>query len=649
MEFASNSAGTRERRSPRRFPPGLRRPPAHFLESVTAIASVAGAWCPSLSPDGQQVAYVTDRAGFPQLEVCGVAAGDAPAAVVSGPEQEIISVAWSPDGQWLSYLVSPGGSIRAELHMVRPDGTDRRLVAGGGGLETVFAGLWTGQGDRYVFSIADGISADAAVWFADVATGELRPVPASVGIGFCVVTSISADASRLVVRCGPRNRRRLLLLDSTANLAPIPLLGNDFPDGGDTGEDGRFVPGNGAVYLRTSAGRDRMALCSVPLDDDGRPGAMTVLTDRPDADLEFYAVRADGRSVVLVWNVEGESRLQIGDLITGATVDVLLPYPVLPGWSLGRDGNSMIAEMTGPTRPRCLLELQLPPVGSDVALQVPMDDRPWRLLDGPLSEALPQSVVEPTLHRYKSHDGLPLSGWLYRPQTAHGPSPTVVAFHGGPESQERPAFSLLTQSLVAAGITVFAPNVRGSSGYGAAFMAADDGAARPDSFQDVPATVDYLVDTGLAAVGRIGVQGWSYGGYLALTALSRWPALFAAGATHAGMSDLLSFFAETEPWMAAASVTEYGDPVLEADLLRALSPLTHLSQVRSPTLLVHGDRDTNVPVNESVRAHAALHAAGIPTELVLLPGEGHTIVGASRRAELALAVCSWFVRWLVPE
>jgi dipeptidyl aminopeptidase/acylaminoacyl peptidase len=225
----------------------------------------------------------------------------------------------------------------------------------------------------------------------------------------------------------------------------------------------------------------------------------------------------------------------------------------------------------------------------------------------------------------------------------------VVSFHGGPESQERPAFSLLIQSLVAAGITVFAPNVRGSSGYGAAFMAADDGADRPQSFQDVPATVDHLVDTGLAAPGRIGVQGWSYGGYLALTALARWPALFAAGATHAGMSDLLSFFAETERWMAAASVTEYGDPVLEADLLRALSPLTHLAQVRSPTLLVHGDRDTNVPVNESIRAHAALHASGVPTELLLLPGEGHTIVGASRRAELALAVCSWFVRWLVPE
>jgi dipeptidyl aminopeptidase/acylaminoacyl peptidase len=649
MEFANSRAGTRERPNRRPSSSGPRRPPAHFLQSVTAIASIAGAWCPSLSPDGQRVAYVTDRAGFPQLEVCPVADGGAPATLVSGPGQEIISVAWAPDGEWLTYLVSPGGSIRAELHAVRPDGTDRRLIAGGGGLETVFSGLWTGQADRYVFSIADGVSPNAAVWIADVATGDLHPVPASIGIGFCVVTSISADGSRLVVRCGPRNRRRLLLLDSDGNAAPIPLLSRNFPHGGDTGEDGRFAPGNGAVYLRTSAGRDRMALCSVPLDDAGRPGAMTVLAGRPDADLEFYAFRPDGRSMVLVWNEDGESRLQVEDLVPGATIDVPLPYPVLPGWSLGRDGTSMIAELTGPTRPRCLVELQLPSV-HDLEPQHLVPTRPaYRLLDGPPAEALPDPVVQPTLHHYAAPDGTPLSGWLYRPRTAHGPSPTVVSFHGGPESQERPAFSILTQSLVTAGITVFAPNVRGSSGYGAAFMSADDGAARPHSFQDVPATTGYLVDAGLAAPGRIGVQGWSYGGYLALTALARWPTLFAAGSTHAGMSDLLSFFAETERWMAAASVTEYGDPVLEADLLRALSPLTHLSQVRSPTLLIHGDRDTNVPVNESVRAHAALHAAGVPTDLVLLPGEGHTIVGASHRAELALAVCGWFVRWLVPE
>ena len=607
-----------------------------------SIATVPGAWCPSLSPTGEQVAYITDRSGVPAVEVGFTS--QAPQGVplqVSGADQEAISVAWSPDGNWLAYLVSPGGSIRAELHVVRPDGTDRRLLAGAGEYETVLAGLWTPTENRYVFSIADGRSPDASVWFVDVATGELTEVESSVGIGFCTVTSISADGARLAVRCGPRNRRRLLLLGSSGSEVPIPLLQSDFPSGGATGEDGRFAPDNRSVYLRTSAGRERMALCSVPLGTDGRPGSLAVVAERADADLEFYAIRADGRSAILVWNVAGESCAEIRDLDEQTSVVIDLPEPVMPGWSLARDGRSMVAEVTGPTTPRTLVHLSLP---AHAAMPTPAR----RLPHMPVAE-LPATLVSPTLHRYLSQDGLALHGWLYRPRNAHGPGPAVISFHGGPESQERPAFSLLTQSLVAAGITVFAPNVRGSSGYGNTFVSADDGAKRADSFQDVPATVAFLLDNGWAVAGSIGVQGWSYGGYLVLTALARWPELFAAGTTHAGMSDFLSFFAETETWMAAASVTEYGDPVLQADLLRVLSPLTHLHRVRSPTLLVHGDQDTNVPVGESVRAHVALKTAGVPTELLLLPGEGHTVVGAPHRAELALAICSWFVRWLVRE
>jgi dipeptidyl aminopeptidase/acylaminoacyl peptidase len=192
---------------------------------------------------------------------------------------------------------------------------------------------------------------------------------------------------------------------------------------------------------------------------------------------------------------------------------------------------------------------------------------------------------------------------------------------------------------------VFAPNVRGSTGYGLTFMGLDDLARRESSFQDVPAAVSFLVDSGLAAVDRIGVHGWSYGGYLALVSLTRWPELFRSGSSHAGMSELASFFAETEPWMAAASVTEYGDPRADAALLQSLSPLHQMRPGMAPTLLVHGEQDTNVPVGESIRAHRALLAAGVRTELLLLPGEGHTIVGHDGRISSTRAIVQWHLRW----
>jgi len=173
----------------------------------------------------------------------------------------------------------------------------------------------------------------------------------------------------------------------------------------------------------------------------------------------------------------------------------------------------------------------------------------------------------------------------------------------------------------------------------------DDLDRRESSFQDVPATVRFLLDAGLSAPGRIGVHGWSYGGYLALVVLTRWPELFASGSSHAGMSDLASFFAETETWMAAASVTEYGDPLTDAALLHELSPLHRLDRVQAPTLLVHGEQDTNVPVGESVRAYHALRAAGVRTQLLLLPGEGHTIVGHDGRVASTRLIVDWHARW----
>ena len=139
---------------------------------------MVGAWCPSLSPDGRRIAYVTDRSGLPRLEVAHLnAAGDGADAAPGRcrrQHQEIVSVAWSPDGEWLAYLVSPGGLIRAELHVMRPDGTDARPLAGTDDLSTVLAGCWTALPDTYAFSLADGRGPDADVCLVDVATGAVR-------------------------------------------------------------------------------------------------------------------------------------------------------------------------------------------------------------------------------------------------------------------------------------------------------------------------------------------------------------------------------------------------------------------------------------------------------------------------------------------
>ena len=108
-----------------------------------------------------------------------------------------------------------------------------------------------------------------------------------------------------------------------------------------------------------------------------------------------------------------------------------------------------------------------------------------------------EDLTRPELRRLRARDGLELTGWLYRPEGAP-PWPTVIYLHGGPEAQERPVYNSLFQSLVAAGVAVFAPNVRGSSGFGRAFLVADDREKRFAAIDDVAACVDHLVAAGVA-------------------------------------------------------------------------------------------------------------------------------------------------------
>jgi dipeptidyl aminopeptidase/acylaminoacyl peptidase len=605
--------------------------PERVVRAVGDIAGAAGAWCPALSPDGSRVAYVTDRSGVPGLEVAPVARPGLPVRL-SAPTEEVVSVAWSPDGAWLSYLVSPGGSICAELHVVRPDGTDHRLLAGEDPRATVFAGGWAGPG-RYACSIAPGDGPDADIVLVDVPSGERRTLAAG---GFLSVTSVSADERFVLARRGPRGYRHIVVVD-VATGVQRRVLALDAP-GGLASEDGRFGPGRASVYLRAALpgppGCDRAGLVHVPLSPDGTPGEGRTVLYRPDADLDGYAVRGDD-TVLAVWTVDGVTELCLHALSDGSPVrTIALPEPVMPGWSLAADGSTMVAELTGPWSPRALWAIPL------------TEEATPALLSAAPRRPDPELLVEPVRYDYAAHDGVRLSGWLYTPRGVNRANRTVVSFHGGPEGQERPAYSPVAQSLVAAGFTVFAPNIRGSGGFGRAFMTADDGPSREASFADVRTTVEALVSAGIAEPGRIGAHGWSYGGYLTLVALTRWPDLFAAGATLAGMSDLRTFFAGTEPWMAAASVTEYGDPVADRDMLAAISPLTAIDRLTSPVLLAHGDRDTNVPVAESVQAHQALQALGATSELLLLPGEGHTVVGRDHLVELSAEVAAWFDRWL---
>jgi acetyl esterase/lipase len=533
--------------------------------------------------------------------------------VDTGPEP-VGNVLWSPDGEWLAVMVSPGGGEHTQVWAVRPDGTDRRLLAGPTDVpargSAVFV-RWTGQGSTLlVAELAPSGSTEAVL--IDAGLGHRD----TIAVGPLMWPSaVSRDHTRVLLRHGPRGKREM-------SVADLPF-GEERPLLPPTTDLGALSPDGEVAYIRSNAGRDRSALIAMPVG-----GAPQVVAERPDAELDRFAVSLDGTVALLVWNVAGRSELEVADLVEG----VLRPLPpppadVISSVRLSLDGTTAVMAGEAPDTPSYVMLCDL--ATGDyrrVAGDDPLPDR-----------------IDAELIRFPARDGLELTGWLYRA----GPSrtPCVIYLHGGPESQERPTYNPLFQRLLAAGISVLAPNVRGSSGFGRAFLDADNHALRFHAIDDVADCVEEVVRLGVADPGKVACMGRSYGGYLTLAALVTYPELFRAGVDVCGMADFATFYALTEPWIAAAAVSEYGDPVADRDLLRALSPIHSFDRLTAPLLVVHGAQDTNVPVHEAEQVVSAATARGIPCRYLLFDDEGHETVRTANKIIFVETVVDWLGRW----
>jgi dipeptidyl aminopeptidase/acylaminoacyl peptidase len=428
-----------------------------------------------------------------------------------------------------------------------------------------------------------------------------------------------------LLRDGPRGAQFCLLLDRTAD-SDHPIL--PYPETGST-EIGMLRPApsgaGGAVhtaYLVTDAGLPRRELVAIGSDENGRRIAAGTIAAREDAELEFADADAAGKVLLLVWNAGGRSEVELLDSSTGMRRPCPdLPGAVVSGAVLARDGTRAVLSVESPAAPRQLWCLDVP-TGQ------------WHAISA-ASLPRPTPLITPRLVQFEAHDGLPLTGWLYPGRgRADRPGAAMIWLHGGPEAQERPGFCPQHQVLAAAGITVLAPNIRGSSGFGRAYVHADDRYGRLDAIRDVADCARVLVSTYDADPARMAVSGRSYGGYATLLALVRFPTAFAAGVDICGMSDLLTFFRDTEPWIAAAAITKYGDPRHDAELLAELSPLARAAAIQVPLLVVHGELDTNVPRAEAQQLVERLRALNRPVEYLELAGEGHEYRSAAARLTL---------------
>jgi len=593
--------------------------------TVSRMAKIGSATSPSFSPDGRRIAFVSNLGGLPAVWTID-SAGGYPQLVTSF-DDPVGFVEWSPDGGWLALTLAPGGGMNEQVYLVHPDGTGlRRLTEGG--RETNRLGVFSRDGRILTLGSnrRSGDAIDAYVY--DIAAGTMRMAVENRGIGG--IDDVTRDGKLgLLDRLVARGDNNLYAVDLTTGRETL-LTSHTGPGS----FSGKFSPDGRLVYLASNANRDRTAFARERLSSDGQPGAIEVIVARDDAELSDFEIDDAGARAGLVWSVAGRAELELYDVSLGRTLSSpKLPAELASGVHFSRDGKSLALVCSGSASP------------ADVWILDIASGSLRQLTFSPHAGVDLAKLARPELVKFRAHDGLELSAWLYRPAGGGTPFPAVLSFHGGPEGQERPGFNSQYQALVARGIAVFAPNVRGSSGFGKKFVNLDNGALRFDGVKDIEACVNAAVSAG-ADPKRLGIMGGSYGGYMVMAGLTEYPSLFAAGADLFGVVNFETFFKHTEPWMAAISKIEYGDPDTEADLLRRLSPIHKVERVTAPTIVLHGANDTNVPVVEAEQVVDSLKKRGVPVEYVLFPDEGHGWRKTPNRIRSAVAVTRWFEKYL---
>ncbi|MFP2911612.1 alpha/beta hydrolase family protein, partial [Pyxidicoccus sp. 3LFB2] len=246
-------------------------------------------------------------------------------------------------------------------------------------------------------------------------------------------------------------------------------------------------------------------------------------------------------------------------------------------------------------------------------------------------------------------DGRDVQGWLLAPPTApvgSARAPMVTMIHGGPAAGVMPSFNAQALLLTSQGYYVFFPNARGSFGQGAEFVQANRRDFGYGDLRDVMAGVDTVLASAPVDPARLGVTGWSYGGYMTMWAVTQ-TQRFRAAVAGAGISNWLSYYGTNhiDTWMLpyfGASV--YDDP----DVYARSSPLSFVKLARTPTLLLHGERDVEVPASQSYEFFKALKTLGQKTQLVIYADEGHSLRKPDHAKDRAKRTVEWFDTHLPP-
>ncbi|MGH8103666.1 MAG: S9 family peptidase, partial [bacterium] len=396
-----------------------------------------------------------------------------------------------------------------------------------------------------------------------------------------------------------------------------------------------FSPATGRIYLLSDEGRNIMNRAEIDLM---APSPKVTFVEETPWDAEEMTLSDDGRLMAWVTNEDGYSKLHLENLVTHTELltPPILPEGVIYSLAFSRDGKELAFVVNAPT------------FNGDIWMYDIEDQSYWQVTHSSRGGVPQGTFVKPQLVRYKSFDGRQIPAYLYTPNMAGRTQglPVIFSLHGGPEGQERPYFDGVYQYFLNHGYAIFAPNIRGSTGYGKEYTHADDIEKRWDALKDIAAGVDYLKQSGYANPKKIVVMGGSYGGFASLASVTFYPDLWAAGIDLFGIANFKTFLQNTGAWRRKFREAEYGYLDKNAEFLAKISPVNSIQNVKVPMFIWQGANDPRVPKGESDQMVDGLKARGIPVEYMVADDEGHGISKLANRIKTYRAIVAFLDQYL---
>jgi dipeptidyl aminopeptidase/acylaminoacyl peptidase len=594
-----------------------------------------------LSPDGKWVAYtltasnLTESSTNPDLWMVS-AAGGAPVRLTNhqGVDDQ---PRWSPDGRFIAFLSSRSG--KPQVHRLAVAGGEpEQLTESKTGVQ---AFAWAPDGGRIAFvAPRDPTPAEEQKVKAkdDAIEVDRNVVPARlqlVDVATRAVTALSAgDYQVLDPRWSPDGRQIAFTTVPTpkpddmrysdirvidvASRAERLLVAGPGPEGSPAwSPDGQAIAYLVTATAASTTTQPRLAVIPAAggtprvlgADFLYQPGAPAWSADGQQ--LWFWATTRTRTELYRV-PAAGGAVTRVSDL-KGATGTSGYAPP-----SLSRDGTIIAFGRSAMDTPEEVYVARL--------------DAPWtqvaRTTNHP--ELAGVTLARGEVIRWKGKDGMEIEGVLtypvgYQPGRRY---PTLAVIHGGPSGVWTEAFGANwyhpAQVFAAQGWLVFQPNIRGSGGYGEKFLRANYRDWGGGDYQDIQAGLDDLVRRGLADSTRLAQTGWSYGGYMTAWTLTQ-TNRFKAVSVGAGLTNMYSMYSTNDLQLV---LEEYfgGEPWDDEAAYRRASAMVHIKKARTPTLILHGQVDTRVPIGQAQELYMGLKKNDVPVELVFFPREPHGLL-----------------------